>query len=192
MNGRNVANEAGWGDTTPTDVAADLHPGRNVLAIRAENMKAPVVKNPAGLIASLVIEPESGPAISIGSDATWKSSRDESPGWQAVGFAAEGWSKARDLGPLGIPPWGAFASREEFPPLCIGGTDGARVCYLLDARAVVIRGLVPGRTYKTLTSSTPSSGTTREAGPLKGDASGSAERAAPAHGHDWVLAILPE
>ena len=190
VNGKEVASGGGWAAPEPIDVAAALRPGRNVVAIRAENAQAPVQLNPAGLLAALEVEPEGGPAIRVGTDNQWRSSREERAGWRDPTFDDASWSSSRELGPPGMAPWGAIGARESFPPLCLGQPDGPRVCYLLDDRPVVLRGLAPGKAYKVLEFD-PVSGATREAGALTADASGVARREAPGHGHDWVIALVP-
>jgi len=190
VNGREVGAGGGWAGQESIDVAAAIRPGRNVLAIRAENMPAPVQLNPAGLVAALEVEPENGPVVRVATDKSWRSSRTEVPGWREPGYDEAPWSAAHELGPMGINPWGPIVPREGIPPLCLGQPDGPRVCYMLDARPVLLRGLMPAQAYKVMEFD-PVAGTTREAAELKADASGQARRAAPGHGHDWVLALVP-
>ncbi len=190
VNGREVGAGQSWLDPQRLDVTQALHPGRNVVAIRAENLPSPVPLNPAGLIAALAIEPADGPRITIGSGAQWRSSPVEEPGWRDVGFAAAAWSTARELGAVGIAPWGDFPSRQAIPPLCLGQAAGPRIYYMLDPQPVILRDLAPGQTYQVIEFD-PVTGATRDAPPQTADAAGLVRYPSPDHGHDWVLALVP-
>ena len=190
LNGKEVGAGIAWLDLPVLDVSAALRPGRNVLAIRAENAPGPEGHNPAGLIAGLEVEVDGRPAIRVGSDKDWRVSLTEVAHWRDVDFADDEWPAALDMGPAGIAPWGEFRAPESQPPLALGIPDGFRVFYMLDPKPVVLRGLEPGRPYQALEFD-PDAGTTRDAGILKADASGQARHARPAHGHDWVLGLTP-
>src|SRR5262249_28406649 len=80
VNGRKVGEGAGWDDAREVDVTMELvddrgvlRPGKIVLAIRAENMKAPVALNPAGLIAGFEVEYHDGGTATLGTDGRWRS-----------------------------------------------------------------------------------------------------------------------
>ena len=190
VNGREVGAGQSWLDPQRLDVTRALRPGRNVVAIRAENLPSPMPHNPAGLIVALQIESADDPLMTIGSGAWWRSSPVDEPGWRDVGFADAAWSPARELGAVGIAPWGEFHTRQEIPPLCLGQAAGPRVYYMLDPRPVVLRALTPGQTYQVIEFD-PVTGATRAAPPRTADAAGLVHYPSPAHGHDWVLALVP-
>lgn len=93
--------------------------GYNVIAIEVENTgNAP---NPAGLIGFLRLkfwrpkvmlfgdDPETVPEfqdIYITTDGTWKCSDKEEPGWKEIKFDDSKWVNAKELGKIGMPPWG--------------------------------------------------------------------------------------
>lgn len=190
VNGKEAGTGGAWNDPSVIDVTASLHAGQNLIAIRAENAKAPVKLNPAGLIAGLEVELQDGSIIRIGTDATWSASKVETPGWREVGPVVGVWPKALDMGPIGMNPWGTPQPRAAFPPLAFGSPDGPRLFYLLDPKPIIVRGLAPGKTYHA-TLFDPVKGEEESIGDLKADASGTINRQAPSHGHDWVFSLTP-
>ena len=60
LNGERIASHAGTGTFASVDVSSKLKPGRNVLAVEAENLPAPVPANPAGLLANLQVQTANG------------------------------------------------------------------------------------------------------------------------------------
>ena len=185
VNGKEVG--AGGGPAPqPLDVTAALREGRNVVAVRAENMPAPVVKNPAGLLVAF----EAGKAARFGTDATWRVGREEAPGWREPGFDDAKWAKAVVMGDPGMAPWGPVKPPESFPPLAFGVVDGPRVVYMLDPSPVVLQGLAPGKSYRVLEFD-PVEGKATPGGTLEADAQGTARRDPPAHGHDWAFSLTP-
>lgn len=86
------------------DLTAHLRAGANVLAVKVEN--AGQHPNPAGLLAVLEVEHESGRQWTFESDASWQWTTSEVPGW-ADSFDPSGeWKAVRVIGPAGIEPWG--------------------------------------------------------------------------------------
>jgi putative membrane-bound dehydrogenase-like protein len=104
LDGKLVAKGADWG--TPQRVEARLAVGPHVLAVRASNE----ARGPAGLLIRGGVLPL-GQGVPVHTDATWRSS-DRVPagdGWTRLGFDDKEWSRARDLGLLGVAPWGPLA-----------------------------------------------------------------------------------
>ncbi len=190
INGRQVGQGGGWLDPEPIEAAGLLKAGPNVLAIRVENLPAPVARNPAGLIAGLEIGLADGRAIQVGSRSDWKANRDEAKDWTLAAFDDSGWSAAVELGEPGIGPWGAMGTGESLPPLCLGSGDETRVCYMLADRPVAVWGLTPGRSY-VVEVFDPEAGTSGKPTTITADPSGSARLPAPGLGHDWAAAIRP-
>jgi hypothetical protein len=178
-----------WLDPLLVDVSSSLHAGKNFLSIKGENAAAPVKLNPAGLTAALEIEYLDGSKDRIETNGQWKSSQIETPGWKA-GKTDSNWKPAHEIGVIGTAPWGHPQSRKLFPALGFGVTDGVRVFWMLEPKPVVFRGLKPGHTYS-IQEFDPVLGQVQATGRLKADASGAIHQAAPAHSHDWVIAIIP-
>lgn len=89
---------AGRGDSFQVayvlDVAPLLKPGRNVLAVTADNgADSP---NPAGLIGSLKIRYDDGTELALATDKNWETRKTIDADWQP----------AMALGPMGMGPWG--------------------------------------------------------------------------------------
>ena len=92
-------------------VAKYLNPGRNVIAIEAENFGDN--PNPAGLLAQLEIKLVGGKTITVGTDASWKSSDTISGGaWLAATFDDSAWKPAKELGPYAMEPWAGIRKEE--------------------------------------------------------------------------------
>ncbi|HOL31018.1 MAG TPA: family 78 glycoside hydrolase catalytic domain [Anaerohalosphaeraceae bacterium] len=85
-------------------VLADyLRPGVNVLAFRAVNEGN--ADSPAGFWAAVRIESADGRILEFATDNEWLLSTDEQLGWKTVDYDDAGWSRAVEIGPLGITPW---------------------------------------------------------------------------------------
>lgn len=120
LNGDPVLHAQEWSKAHRAEVKAKLKPGRNVLAIRAENGDS----SPAGALLKLVISTAAGKQTVV-TDATWKGEERERTGWNQMAFDDAGWATASSLGKLGIAPWGdvlsgapaqpALAKREATP-----------------------------------------------------------------------------
>ena len=186
LNGQQVATGAGHPSPAQVDVTRLLKRGRNVLAIRAENRKAPVTLNPAGLAATLAVE---GVSTVVRSDATWRASRVEADGWRGAAFDDAGWPAALVTARQGEPPWGKIGGGDPlFAPLACGIGDDLKVVYVLTARPVLVRGLKPAGPYLA-TYLDPVTGDRAPAPTLAVDSSGQAIVQPPAHGHDWVVLL---
>jgi hypothetical protein len=102
--GGNVNDPAGFHRLTAIDVANSLKPGRNVLAVTAEN--GATEPNPAGFIGRLAVVLADGRRIDLASDDRWRASRRPDEGWQNVGFDDRAWPAAMKVAPHGAGPWG--------------------------------------------------------------------------------------
>lgn len=111
LNGAWVTASTSWESAARAKVAKQLHPGPNVLAIRAENEGGA-----AGVIARLEIKFADGHRQVVVSDATWLVGAQEAPSWSQVDFQPTGWVAAKSLGALGVAPWGnVFAAKTATP-----------------------------------------------------------------------------
>ncbi|MBN1420548.1 MAG: hypothetical protein JXP34_17350, partial [Planctomycetes bacterium] len=97
------------------DVSKFVRPGRNILAVTAVN--GAETPNPAGLIATLAITLRDGRALTVRTDRAWTTATVAEDGWRTDPEAAEGWSPARALGPMGMSPWGAIRPIVSYPDL---------------------------------------------------------------------------
>jgi alpha-L-rhamnosidase len=105
LNGRRLGGNAdeldGWRHALKFDVAADVHAGENVIAIRAKN----AAPGAAGMIAKLVVNAGETSELSVKSGASWRASARASDGWSAERFDDAGWSPSAEIGEFGVAPW---------------------------------------------------------------------------------------
>ena len=81
LNGHKLGGGTDWASPRQfNDLAKDLQPGANVLAVEAENMPANSA-NPAGLIASLEIDLTDSNILRVATDASWESTASENGPW---------------------------------------------------------------------------------------------------------------
>jgi hypothetical protein len=190
LNGQEIGTHTDWHAARRFDLPGGaLHPGRNVLAVRAENVKANMAKNPAGLIAGLSIELAGGGTQLITADAKWRSSKEAADGWQQVAFDDSGWPAAKIAAPRGGGPWGNVGVGASTPydvPQAFG-TNEVRVIYVPAGRSITLQKIAAGTRvvgfyFDPVTGMrTPTDTTTLprvEPPPL--EAGG---------GHDWVLVV---
>ncbi len=103
VNGRQAAAGDDFRHLYTKDVTSLLRPGANVLAVVAEN--GADRPNPAGLIATLVVQYGDGKELVVHTDDRWLTTVRTGEGWTTQPTSAE-WRAALDLGPLGMGPWG--------------------------------------------------------------------------------------
>ncbi|MCX7819199.1 MAG: glycoside hydrolase family 78 protein [Kiritimatiellae bacterium] len=106
-NGERVGRVSSFKASGEFDLMRHLHGGTNVLAVRVENLGGG--PNPAGWLAVIEVEHESGRAWSMETDAEWRCATNEPPGWPERLELVEGWMPVRAVGRPGDPPWGAVA-----------------------------------------------------------------------------------
>ncbi|NUQ63475.1 MAG: PD40 domain-containing protein, partial [Pirellulales bacterium] len=105
LNGVHLGNHAGWNQAAVYTVQEHMKPGRNVLAVRAEN--SPYAgKNPAGLIACLTLLVADGRRMHVVSDASWRAANGETPRWQQPELDDSSWKAAALAADGGQGPWG--------------------------------------------------------------------------------------
>ncbi len=97
LDGKKVLESGEWYEASRLALNK-LSPGKHVLAVRATNEAGP-----AGLALKL--------GDHVQSDASWRASRAEVAGWQGNDFDDGTWEKAREIGELGIAPWGEAVSQ---------------------------------------------------------------------------------
>src|SRR5690606_37862761 len=85
LNGKKIAEVNGFSTAHTLDLTASLRSGKNVIALQANNLPAPVKLNPAGLLLALEIVSENGNTI-IAGDAEWRAAKQAPQGWQEIAF----------------------------------------------------------------------------------------------------------
>ncbi len=93
------------------DVRGRLRAGVNVFAASVRNVGGG--PNPAGLIGVLELRYSDGTGARFTTDASWKSSDREFPGWELPSFDDGAWVSAKVIGPAGMQPWGEMYGRED-------------------------------------------------------------------------------
>ncbi len=106
LNGVQTLAGAPWDAPARLDVAAALRPGPNNIWVAATN--GGTSANPAGLILHLAVALEGAAAVTLVTDATWKSAIAPAT---AVASDQAPWRPAVVLGAYGVQPWAAV----EFP-----------------------------------------------------------------------------
>jgi hypothetical protein len=186
LNGEQLATHNDWRTLKRLDnISAKLKPGHNVIAIRAENVKADVPKNPAGLIFGLAITLDGGRPFEIKSDTTWRASSDEPASWQQPAFDDAAWPAAKSAAPYGAGPWGkiADAAPDRYTvPYPFGIPDEVRIIYVPEARAITLNALEPTVRYSAFYFD-PTTGNRRDL------ANVTPRVEAPRWDHDWVLVL---
>jgi len=106
-NGKQVMTNNDWAQLGAADLSKVLKPGNNVIAIAAQNGGGP-----AGLIAQLRVVGQSGKALVLGTDASWKvaladSIKPPNKDWKQAAFDDSSWQRPQILGRLGAGnlPW---------------------------------------------------------------------------------------
>ena len=193
LNGKELGSSSDWHISRQFgDIARQLKPGTNVIAIAAENLPASG-PNPAGLIASLEIQFAGGELLKIVSDDNWRCAKEKAEGWDTAGFDDGAWTKALAIGRYGILPWGELnhAGDENHGPQSTGIPGVVRMIYVPKSEPIVARNLGRRARYAA-TYFDPVNGVKTVLGPVQADDAGLWTCPPPAgQDHDWVL-ILEE
>ena len=190
VNGRKVGSNRDWQHPRSYQVAPHLQAGRNVLAVEAENVKAPVELNPAGLLCGLEIHFAGGDKMEVLSDATWRCARKETADWTTPGFDDGNWSAVKVIGKYGDPPWGRLDAGDRYwMPYVAGARErNAVVIYLPLAQKITVHHLNPAEDYRAEFFN-PVSGAATQIGFVR-HLTNWAAPACPDESHDWVLYLL--
>ena len=95
VNGARVATDDSWESAKVVDVAKNLKPGDNVVAVHAWNDGGPAA------MALRVSWQDGAETREVVTDKSWRCYPDDPDDWDRVGFDDASWSLVRDLGPLG-------------------------------------------------------------------------------------------
>ncbi len=101
LNGQRVAEIENYARAASVDVTKHLRPGKNVLAVQAQNFTGPAA---LGVVLELVAD--LGQRQWLISDRTWQASLVETKDWQQPGFTPKDWTPAFSHGLAGREPWG--------------------------------------------------------------------------------------
>ncbi|ADB17842.1 protein of unknown function DUF1549 [Pirellula staleyi DSM 6068] len=114
VGGKKVASGNVWNEPTVVEITRDLAVGSNTVAaiainwpdVEGNNGTEIKGKNPAGFVASLAIELDSGKWLNIGSDPSWLVASAKPEGdWTSPSYDDKGWSKAAQVAPIDGVPW---------------------------------------------------------------------------------------
>jgi hypothetical protein len=195
LNGERLGSHSNWKSPREFNALGRLKSGKNVLAVQAENLKAPVTANPAGLLCHFEITGVASPSpkrIVIVSDAEWRTSRNDEPGWNTTEFSDHEWPHAMVVAKYGDDPWKTFETPEIdrfMVPYAAGIPAQVRVIYLPLANSVTAHQLEPGTTYRARYFN-PITGESSVNGTATGDTQGSwTAPTVPDESHDWVLVL---
>lgn len=113
LNGEQVASSDNWESPEAVDVQVAFARGRNVLAFKGWNDDGP-----AGLIAWLDLQLESGAQRRIGTDAGWRVASEPMEGWRTPAFDQRAWQAVHSFGPSSDHrgPWGDIMVRRRATP----------------------------------------------------------------------------
>lgn len=148
VNGSLVGGDAGfdsiyWSSVERYPIEHLLAAGRNVIALRGENMGGP-----AGLILAARVELAGGKAVELLTDATWRVWLETETTWTSADYDDSKWRPAAVLGPMGMAPWGKLTFPGPVSPQHAGrgGTSGFTEPdkdFRFPSAVLFIRGRVP-------------------------------------------------
>ncbi|MGE3405227.1 MAG: HEAT repeat domain-containing protein [Pirellulales bacterium] len=102
VNGRQAGAGQDWRTMDTYDISELLVSGRNVVSIKGENIRGTT----AGLVARVTVKRAGDTTVAHSTDATWKTSLVEEPGWQRITFNDAKWAAAHSFGEFGsTAPW---------------------------------------------------------------------------------------
>ncbi|MGI8907553.1 MAG: family 78 glycoside hydrolase catalytic domain [Candidatus Sumerlaeaceae bacterium] len=104
VNGNEIGRGGSFNAAMEYELTSQVTPGENVIGIFADNHGG--TPNPAGMIASIRVEFDSGEPLRLTTDGNWRVTRQHTPTWGHKGHDESGWQKARVLGDYGMKPWG--------------------------------------------------------------------------------------
>lgn len=192
INGKELGSGADWRDHHEFGkLETILHPGKNVLTVRAENMRSNVEKNPAGLVGQLHVQFQDRTTLNIVSDASWCSAQAAADGWQAADFDDAQWPAAKVIAPFGSGPWGGPGASpvQDFEvPYSAGIPNLVRVVYVPKPMPILIHGLESGAQY-TASEFDPVTGEIHTLGAVDPNAAGDWQVTDPKTNHDWGLVL---
>lgn len=189
LNGERLGSHNTWRSFREFNITKRLQPGKNVLAVRAENTPAPQA-NPAGLLCSLEIVRGSA-VTNVVSDTSWRVTSAEQPGWTNAVFDDANWLAAKRAAQYGDKPWEKIPDPTHLRytvPYAAGIAGTVRLVYLPASRSVVVNGLKRISEQKTVWFD-PITGAETPVGRGHVSADGQWRFSPPDNDQDWVLSI---
>ena len=104
VNGHWAGTSEDFTQLTATDVTSMLKPGANLVAVLGIN--GANTPNPAGLIGYLSLKYRDGRIVNVPTDGTWQAALTVDGKWNSDAAVPQQWTRAMELGPLGMAPWG--------------------------------------------------------------------------------------
>ncbi len=101
--GRSSGQKDAWRALTVLDVTRHLRPGSNLLAVAVTNQGSA-----AGLLARLTVDLESGDAVTLATEGSWRAANRRAEGWELAGFDDRSWPAAQEVAAAGEGPWKAL------------------------------------------------------------------------------------
>ncbi len=102
VNGVRAGRFGEWESGSVFEFSDVLRGGENLIALNGRNEN----EGPAGVIAKVQIDFESGDPMVIVTDGAWKASDKPDAGWDTLDFDDAPWQAAKDVGAVGRAPWG--------------------------------------------------------------------------------------
>jgi len=106
LNGRKAGEGHNFHRNEDADITGLLKPGANTLIVEAVNRGDK--PSPAGLIGRIILRYEDGTGQDISTDGTWSCAATGLEAGRSDVPAGTRWTAARDVGPLGMAPWGEW------------------------------------------------------------------------------------
>jgi alpha-L-rhamnosidase len=111
VNGRDIGARNSYHSVKDNDITYRLLPGTNILAFTGRNTGTNA--KPAGIVGRLEVQFTQGEPLIVPTDSQWKVWDHELPGWNEAAFGDSAWPAAKDLGPVGMEPWGKVKTSED-------------------------------------------------------------------------------
>ncbi|HEX2852323.1 MAG TPA: family 78 glycoside hydrolase catalytic domain [Opitutaceae bacterium] len=111
INGREMGERDDHHRIKDQDLTFRMSPGPNVVALTGTAPGKTVAAG--GVVAAIEIEFMQGEPMRIVTDESWKVSDVETPGWNENDFDDSRWLAAKNLGPVGMEPWGYVRIAED-------------------------------------------------------------------------------
>jgi hypothetical protein len=133
VNGKRLSpKKGGWPVFETYDVTRLLRPGRNVLALEAQNHASA-----AGVIGWLSVRVGKEKRVLCVTDAAWKASNTFTPGWEQPAFSDAAWPASTALGPVSIAPWAGKLQYNAQPMMALTKRTAGKPLSAQDAQALI-------------------------------------------------------
>lgn len=111
LNDRDLGARRSYRQVKYNDITSRLEPGTTYV-FGLTGVNSGTNPNPAGVVGLIEIEFTDGESLVIPTDEQWKVSDKEVEGWNTPQFDDSNWVNAKNLGPVGIRPWGKVRTAE--------------------------------------------------------------------------------